>query len=73
MPRRFNIGFDDGRAFYQIASDGGFLETPVNENRLVVGPASRVEILVDTTNGATVHLMSYAVSDVEHASGGFAK
>jgi len=71
--RRFNIGFDDGRAFYQIASDGGFLETPVKENRLVVGPASRVEILVDTTNGATVHLMSYAVSDVQHASGAFAK
>ena len=71
--RRFNIGFDDGRAFFQIGSDGGFLETPVKETRLVVGPASRVEILVDTTNGATVHLMSYAVSDVEHASGAFAK
>jgi bilirubin oxidase len=29
--RRFNFGFDDGPAFYQVASGGGFLESPVKE------------------------------------------
>lgn len=45
--RRFLVAFEDGRAFHQIASDGGFLAAPVAHAFLLLGPAERVEILVD--------------------------
>jgi FtsP/CotA-like multicopper oxidase with cupredoxin domain len=48
--RRYNIGFADNRTFYQIATDGGFLESPVARTRLMLAPAERAEIVVDLTN-----------------------
>ena len=71
--RRFNFGFDDGRAFYQIASDGGLLVAPTEEKRLIVGPGSRAEILVDMADGKPVRLMSFAVRDADHAASSVAK
>ena len=65
--RRFTFGFDDGRAFFQIASGGGLLESPVRETRLIVAPGSRAEVLVDERDGKTVRLMSYAIRDLDHA------
>jgi FtsP/CotA-like multicopper oxidase with cupredoxin domain len=48
--RRYNFGFSDNRKFYQIASDGGFLPSPVERERLQLAPAERAEILVDLSN-----------------------
>lgn len=62
--RRYNFGFSDNRSFYQIASDGGFLNAPVKETRLMLAPAERAEILVDMRNGLPVSLMSYAIPEV---------
>ena len=45
--RIYNFGFRDGRAFHQIASDGGFLAAPVATTRLILAPAERAEILID--------------------------
>lgn len=60
--RRFNFGFSDGRNFRQIATDGGFLDTPVARTRLVLAPGERAEIVVDMTAGdRPLTLMSYAV------------
>ena len=43
----YNLGFSDGRAFKQIATDGAFLENPVTITRLLLSPAERAEIVID--------------------------
>lgn len=45
--RRYNLGFSDGRSFQQIATDGGFLDVPIERTRLVLSPGERAEIIVD--------------------------
>ena len=57
--RIYYIGFDDNREFHQIATDGGFLETPLQTNRVILAPGERAEILVDFSDGAEVVLKSY--------------
>ena len=57
--RIYYIGFDDNRAFHQIATDGGFLETPLQTNRVTLAPGERAEILVDFSDGAEAVLKSY--------------
>jgi bilirubin oxidase len=42
---RFKL--NNGDSFFKIATEGGFLETPVKMNSLVMGPGERNEILVD--------------------------
>lgn len=53
--RSYDFNFKDGTEFYQIASDGGFLEESIPMNHLVLAPAERAEILVD--------LSSYRIGD----------
>src|SRR5699024_1608951 len=38
---------EDGAEFWQIASDGGFLEKHVKMDHLVLGPSERAEVIVD--------------------------
>ncbi len=59
--RVYNLGFSDGRTFYQVVSDGGFLSTPVPMSRLLLAPAERAEILVDLgpDQGGTLTLRSF--------------
>ena len=57
--RIYYIGFDDGREFHQIATDGGFLEAPLRTNRVTLAPGERAEVLVDFSDGAEVVLKSY--------------
>lgn len=62
--RRYNFGFSDNRVFYQIATDGGLLEAPVERTRLLLAPAERAEILVDlSSTPEPIMLMSYAFAD----------
>ncbi|MDX1269828.1 MAG: multicopper oxidase domain-containing protein, partial [Oceanisphaera sp.] len=56
--RTFTFAFSDGREFYQIASDGGLLNSPLPMNRLELAPAERAEILVDFSDGREVMLVS---------------
>ncbi|MBL7004669.1 MAG: multicopper oxidase domain-containing protein [Gammaproteobacteria bacterium] len=57
--RFYNLGFDDGRIFQVVASDGGLLEQPKSLKRLEMGPGERYEILVDLSDRKTVMLKSY--------------
>ena len=57
--RIYYIGFDDNRVFHQIATDGGFIETPLRTDRVVLAPGERAEILVDFSDGAEAVLKSY--------------
>jgi len=45
--RIYNLQFSDNRKFTQIASDGGFLENPVELTEIRLAPAERAEILVE--------------------------
>jgi blue copper oxidase len=45
--QNFDLRFSDQREFHVIASDGGFLSTPIAVKRLRISPAERFEILVD--------------------------
>ncbi len=56
--RIYHFGFEDGRQFAQVASDGGLLPAPVRMNTLTLAPAERAEILVDFSSGAPVRLLS---------------
>jgi len=60
--RTYYLGISDDRNFYQIASDGGFLETPNLLNRLRISPGERVELVIDFSGdeGQSVDLMSFA-------------
>ncbi len=60
--RDLNIGLTGNETFYQIGSDGGLLNEPVELTRLELPPGARAEILIDFSNmqGQTMYLMSYA-------------
>ncbi|MDE0127535.1 MAG: multicopper oxidase domain-containing protein [Bryobacterales bacterium] len=69
--RIYYIGFDDDRVFHQIATDGGFLETPLRTDRLILAPGERAEILVDFSDGAEAVLRTYAEAGLLETIGGF--
>jgi FtsP/CotA-like multicopper oxidase with cupredoxin domain len=60
--RTFNLGFTNNQLFYQIGSDGGLLESPVQLTRLMLSPGERAEILIDFSSrlGDIIHLKSFA-------------
>lgn len=45
--RVYNLSLSDQSSFYQIASDGGFLEQAVEMNSLSLSPGERAEIIID--------------------------
>lgn len=45
--RIYEFRFSNNQKFYQIASDGGLLEKPVELTKLTLSPAERAEIIVD--------------------------
>lgn len=59
--RAYNIGLSNNANFWVIGSDGGLLEAPVENNRLLMAPAERYEILVDLEDleGETIQIINY--------------
>lgn len=57
--QNFVFSLNDGSSFHQIASDGGFLETPLARKSIFLSPGERAEVIVDfaKTNRNTVSLM----------------
>lgn len=45
--RFYNLKFSNDMEFFQIGSDGGYLEKPVKLNSILLAPAERADILVD--------------------------
>lgn len=58
------FALSDGRAFQQIATDGGLLPAPASVTEILVPPAGRAEIVVDFSGdpGKRVYLVSRAFS-----------
>src|SRR5690606_102131 len=62
--RIYHLKLSNRHDFWQIASDGGFLEKPLKMNHIVLGPAERVEIIVDFSSykrGEKVHLLDQEI------------
>jgi blue copper oxidase len=59
--RTYLLGFTGNKTFYQIASDGGLLSTPVSLTRLRLSPGERAEILVDfsANNGQSFDMVNF--------------
>lgn len=59
--RSFMFGFSNNMTFYQIATDGGLIDTSLAMNRLRLSNGERAEVLIDLSGmqGDTVYLMSY--------------
>jgi FtsP/CotA-like multicopper oxidase with cupredoxin domain len=43
------LALDNGRSFWQIGAEGGFLPAPVQLQRLLLAPAERADVIVDFT------------------------
>lgn len=73
IERAYNLGFSDGRTFYQIATDGGLVNAPVSLTRLVLGVGERAEILVDLsgdTVGNSIDLQAFNSGQANDFPGG---
>jgi FtsP/CotA-like multicopper oxidase with cupredoxin domain len=57
--RTYNVGFDDGRAFDLIGTDGGLLEAPHRTTRVPLSPGERAEIVAAFRPGDRVVLRSF--------------
>jgi blue copper oxidase len=62
VDRSYLFGLSNDANFYQIATDGGLMESPNDTNRLMLSPGERAEIVADLSGlqGQTIYLMSYA-------------
>lgn len=60
--RSYNLQLSDGAPMIQIASDSGLMPKPVRRREILLGPAERVEVIVDFAGrrGETVELRSSA-------------
>lgn len=59
--RVYNLGLSDASSFFQIGTDGGLLDKPVELNRLILSPGERAEILLNLTDkeGDEIDLVSF--------------
>lgn len=57
--RVYDFGFDDGRDFQIVGSDGGLLDAPVTTDRLQLSPGDRAEIVVGVVPGERTVLRSF--------------
>jgi blue copper oxidase len=58
--RVYDLGFPDGREFWQVASDSGLLERPYRTDRVQLSPGERAEIVVAVEPGDEPVLRSFA-------------
>ncbi len=70
LARIYSFGFADGREFYQIATDGGLLETPAPMTSLLMATGERAEIVVDLSDGEEAVLMTLDDDRLPGTSGG---
>lgn len=60
--RAYNLYLSNGASLLQIGSDSGLMPRPVRREEILIGPAERVEVIVDfaAARGETVELRSRA-------------
>ena len=74
--RDYELALSSGQDFIQIASDSGLLPAPVNRSSIVIGPAERLEFVIDFSgrlgqnivlqnlngSGSTAQIMQFRVT-----------
>jgi len=68
--RSYAFGFDDGRGFEIVASDGGLLAAPYRTRGVTLAPGERAEIVVDLSDGRPATLRSNPPSAARATGGG---
>jgi blue copper oxidase len=60
--RTYNLGLSNNQSFYQIATDGGLLDSSIKLTRLILSPGERAELLVNFTGkiGDKIFLESFS-------------
>jgi spore coat protein A len=59
--RTYTLALDSGQALYQIGTDGGLLEEPVEVNELILTAGERADVIVDfSKRKGEVHLVNSA-------------
>lgn len=71
--RYYDFHLKDGGSFFKIATEGGFLEKPVEISSLVMTPGERNEIMVDMSAGNTRELLATMMPVDEGVITGFLK
>lgn len=61
--RFFNFALSTGQPFHVIATDNGFLQSPLEVESVLMGPGERAEIVIDLVPGETIQLVSDPVED----------
>lgn len=56
--RTYTFAFDDDRPMTMVASDGGFLDAPLEMQQLRLAPGERAEVVVEFEPGETTRLRS---------------
>lgn len=69
--RRYELSISDNRPFTVIASDQGFLPSPVAVQRLTLAPGERREVLVDMSQGDEVSITAGTAAGIMDRLRGF--
>src|SRR3546814_20401101 len=64
--RFYRFGFDDGRRFHQIASDGGLLPQPHPTSSIALAPTPRPETIGDGIDGRPARLRASSSQTCHH-------
>jgi spore coat protein A len=48
--RFYRLKLDSGQLFYQIGTDGGFMQHPIGVKEIMLAPAERADVIIDFTN-----------------------
>lgn len=57
--RIYTLGFENGKIFSLVATDGGFLETPIQLQQLLLSPGERAEILIELEEKEKISLVDF--------------
>jgi bilirubin oxidase len=65
--RAIKVGLSNKQKFFHIASDGGYLNAPLEVASVSLGPSERAEIVVDFSKSRTgkINLVSYSFAPLE--------
>jgi len=69
--RMYNLSLDNKMPFWQIGTDGGFLDAPAMVSQLFIAPGERADVIVDFTgspNGTNILLTNDAKAPFPHGA-----
>ena len=62
--RSYNLALSNGQLFIQIGTESGLLPAPVRRSRILIGPAERVEVVIDFANRLNQRIVLQNLAEV---------